>query len=76
MSQLPQVPGQRLIRALQRAGFIVLRQAGGHAILRHVSDLSRRAIVPVHGSYPIKPGTLRAILKGANLTPEDLRELL
>jgi len=61
---------------LERAGFIVLRQAGSHAILRHKSDLSRRAIVPIHGSHAIKPGTLRAILKGTGLTPENLRELL
>ena len=73
---LPQVSGRHVIRALEKAGFIVRRQKGSHAILVHSKDLSRRAIVPVHGSKDIKPGTLRAILKGANLTIEEFKELL
>ena len=76
MSYLPQVSGQRVIRALQKAGFVVLRQSGGHAILRHQIDLSRRAIVPVHGSKAIKPGTLRSILQGAKIPLEDFISLL
>ena len=76
MSVLPQVPGTRLVNALQRAGFIVLRQHGSHVVLRHATDVSRRAVVPVHGSKTVKPGTLRAILKGAGLTVDALKELL
>ena len=68
--------GHRLVQALQTAGFIVRRQHGAHVILRHATDLSRRAVVPVHGSKPVKPGTLRAILKGAGVTTEDLQALL
>ncbi|HEY2732260.1 MAG TPA: type II toxin-antitoxin system HicA family toxin [Polyangia bacterium] len=58
---MPQVTGARLVRALERAGFIVLRQSGSHVTLRHSIDLARRATVPVHGSKAVKPGTLRAI---------------
>lgn len=76
MSELPQVTGDRLVRALKRAGFVELRQLGSHKMLRHATDPARRATVPMHGSTPIKPGTLRAILHGAGLTVEDLRELL
>ena len=76
MSYLPNVPGNRVIRALQKAGFVLLRQTGGHAILRHHTDLNRRAIVPVHGSRPVKQGTLRAILRGAQIHPEDFIHLL
>ncbi len=76
MSVLPQVTGPRLVRALQKGGFIVKRQQGSHVILRHATDLSRRAVVPVHGSKTVKPGTLRAILKGAGLTVEELRQLI
>ena len=35
-----------LVRALERAGFIVLRQSGSHVTLRHSVDLARRATVP------------------------------
>ena len=76
MSELPQVPGARVVRALQKAGFLLKRQHGSHAILRHQTDLSRRAIVPIHGSKPVKPGTLRAILKGVGVTVEELKQLL
>lgn len=44
--------------------------------MRHATDVSRRAVVPLHGSQPIKPGTLRAILKGAGLSVEELKTLL
>ena len=76
MSYLPQVSGPRVIRALQKAGFVLLRQSGSHTILRHQVDLSRRAIVPVHGSKSVKPGTLRAILRGAKISIEDFVSLL
>ncbi|MBI3291444.1 MAG: type II toxin-antitoxin system HicA family toxin [Elusimicrobia bacterium] len=76
MSDLPQVPGHRLIRALEKAGFVVLRQRGSHVLLRHREDFTRRATVLLHGSKPIKPGTLQAILRGTKLTVEELRRLL
>jgi len=76
LSDLPQVTGARLIRALERAGFVQLRQVGSHVSLRHRDDKARRATVPVHGTKTVKPGTLRAILKGAALTPEDLKQFL
>ena len=76
MSFILQASGPRLIRALQKAGFILLRQSGSDAILRHHTDLSRRAIVPVHGSKTVKPGTLRAILRGARIAPKDFSDLL
>ena len=76
MSGLPHIPGHRLVRALQKVGFIVLRQRGSHVLLRHKDDFTRRSTVIVHGSKPIKPGTLQAILRGAKLTVEELRQLL
>jgi len=76
VASLPQVPGQRVVRALEKIGFVVRRQKGSHVILVHFQDLSRRTVVPLHGSKPVKPGTLRCILKGASVTPEDFKELL
>jgi predicted RNA binding protein YcfA (HicA-like mRNA interferase family) len=38
--------------------------------------LSRRAVIPVHGSKSIKPGTLRAILKGCGISVEEFKDLL
>lgn len=71
MSRLPQIPGERVARALQRAGFTVLRQKGSHLLLGHPGDPSRRCTVPLHGGKPVKPGTLQAILRGARLTLDE-----
>ncbi|MDI7278074.1 MAG: type II toxin-antitoxin system HicA family toxin, partial [Anaerolineae bacterium] len=46
MTRLPRVTGQRLVDALGRAGFRVIRTKGSHHFLRH-SD-GRSVVVPVH----------------------------
>jgi len=76
LSKLPQVAGDRIVRALQRAGFIVVRQSGSHMTLRHRDDATRRVTVPVHGSKSVTPGTLRAILRSARLSVDELSSLL
>jgi predicted RNA binding protein YcfA (HicA-like mRNA interferase family) len=72
----PQVNGARVMRSLERAGFVLLRQVGSHAQMRHQTDLSRRVSVPVHKGVDLKPGTLRAILRAAQLTADELKTLL
>ena len=52
------------VRALERAGFIVIRQAGSHVALRHGADATRRATVPVHGSKPVRPDAARDPQRG------------
>ena len=42
----------------------------------HKKDPLRRAVIPVHGSKPVRPGTLRSILKGAKLSVEEIRNLI
>ena len=76
MSQLPQVFGPRLLRALEKAGFVLRRQRGSHPAVVHSLDMNKRAIIPLHGSKSIKPGTLNAILKGAQISAEELKDLL
>ncbi len=76
MTPLPQITGERLVRALERAGFIQVRQQGSHLTMRHRDDPTRRATIPMHGSQVVRLGTLRAILKGAGVTIEELRDLL
>lgn len=75
MTPLPQVRGRDLVRALERAGFVVHRQRGSHVIL-HRPGTASAAVVPLHGSKDIPPGTLRSILRQAGLTVEELIELL
>jgi predicted RNA binding protein YcfA (HicA-like mRNA interferase family) len=75
MSDLPVVRPRQLIRALERAGFFVHHIRGSHHYLRHPDRPGLLITVPVHRG-DLKRGTLRAILRQAGLTPDDLRDLL
>lgn len=74
MTRLPtDLSGRDLIKALQRIGFVVQRQRGSHIVLRRDSPFAR-VTVPDHKS--LRLGTLRTILREADLTVEQLMELL
>jgi len=60
------VSGAEASKALQRLGFVFLRQRGSHAILRREE---RGCVVPMHRE--IDPGTLRGVLKQADVSPEE-----
>ena len=73
--RLPRIDSQDLIRALKRAGFEEQRQRGSHLHLRRAAD-QRRVTVPVHAGRVMPPGTLKAILRDAGISTDELRELL
>jgi predicted RNA binding protein YcfA (HicA-like mRNA interferase family) len=73
--KLPQVKGRQLVQALKRAGFEEQRQRGSHLHMRRVSD-GKRATVPIHEGRAVPPGTLRAILRDADISVDELLELL
>jgi predicted RNA binding protein YcfA (HicA-like mRNA interferase family) len=75
MTRLPSVPPSRVIAALERAHFRIVRIRGSHHFMRHEADPSRQTIVPLH-RRDLPPGTLRAILRQAGLTPAEFIELL
>ncbi len=75
MSQLPAVSGKQLIKILEREGWHVKRVRGSHHILRHPT-IPDALPVPVHGSRPIKRGTLGNILRTAGISREELEKLL
>ena len=60
------VNGSEAVRALQRLGFVRLRQTGSHIIMRREG---RTVVVPQH--KPIKPGTLKGLIEQAGLTVEQ-----
>lgn len=76
MSKLPHVSGDRVLRALTRLGFYELHRKGSHVMVASRKDSSRVAVVPVHKGKTVPAGTLRAILKGARVSIEELREAL
>jgi predicted RNA binding protein YcfA (HicA-like mRNA interferase family) len=68
---LPVVSGARVVRALEKDGFDVIGTKGSHCKARRGSQT---VIVPLHDE--VRPGTLASILRAADITAEQLRELL
>lgn len=73
-SSIPAVPGAKVIKALEGVGFIVVRIKGSHSFMRHPDG--RAVAVPVHSGRDMPKGTLRAILAGIGMTPDEFRTLL
>jgi predicted RNA binding protein YcfA (HicA-like mRNA interferase family) len=71
LAKLPSTSGKKVIKALGKIGFVVVRQKGSHVILQRESNL---VTVPLHD--PIKKSTLNAILKQADVSLEELLEHL
>jgi len=72
MSKLPRdLKPKKIIKALEKSGFVVDHVSGGHYIL---IKGSLRTTVPYHKT--IKTGTLKSILNQVGLTVEEFVELL
>jgi len=74
MSKLPSLTGKQVVKALQKAGFTVIRQKGSHAFLQHPDG--RSTVVPLHAGEAIGPGLLRKILRDVEMTREEFFNLL
>lgn len=74
MAKLPNISGKELIAALEKAGFSVIRQKGSHVRMKHEDN--RVVSIPVHAGKVIGKGLILKILRDADLTKEQLIELL
>ncbi len=72
MPKPPRVSGKDTIRALERLGFLQIRQQGSHIILKkHTTNGEIGCVVPLHRELAL--GTLKSILKQADV---DLNEFI
>lgn len=74
MSELPDVSGREVVKALRKLGYEQDRQRGSHVILRQAAAPFRRVVVPDHKE--VAKGTLRAIIKQIGLTVDEFKKLL
>lgn len=75
MSKPPSLPYDRIINALQRDGWQVIRQRGSHIRLqKNTSDKTLKITIPAH--LPVRRSTLAHILKQADLSVDDFLKLL
>ena len=73
MSKLPSLSGRECIKALEKAGFYWKRQESSHIILRRDVPFTQ-LVVPDHKE--LDRGTLRAIIRQAQISVEEFLELL
>ncbi len=71
MPKLPCVSGARVVKALERLGFVKCRQRGSYVVLRRGGSV---CVVPLHRE--VDQGTLRGVLRQAGVTAEEFLENL
>lgn len=74
MTRLPRLKGKEVVRALQKAGFLVDRTRGSHVFLKHPDG--RATAVPIHSGETIGVGLLAAILRDVDIDAEEFSDLL
>ncbi|MEM2145238.1 MAG: type II toxin-antitoxin system HicA family toxin [Candidatus Jordarchaeaceae archaeon] len=74
MSKLPSLTSKKVIKILEKRGFVLDRVKGSHHIYYH-PETRRRVVVPLH-KKDLPKGTLIEILKQAGISREDLRNLI
>lgn len=75
MSKVPSLSYLEVLRALQRDGWVIVRQKGGHIRLqKRLATEVLKITVPAH--RPLKRSTLAHLLKQARLSVGQLNALL
>ncbi len=75
MPKFPVLKPYEVVRALQRAGFILHHQTGSHARLIHKTDATHKATIPMHNK-DIPKGTLSNILRQSGFSVDEFLSLL
>ena len=73
MTKLPLLAARKVIRALLRLGYSIDHQKGSHIVLKS-EDGQRTIVVPDHDE--LDRGTLKAIIKQADIEIDDLLSVL
>lgn len=66
MPKLPHLSGSEIIRALERLGFVQVRQKGSHVVMKRGAT---GCVVPLHRE--VKIGTLAGLLRQAGVAAEE-----
>lgn len=73
MSKLPVLSANKVVRALKKAGFKILRQSGSHI---HMWKEDDRTLVTVPNHPELAKGTLIAIIKQAKMSRDEFLKLV
>ncbi len=75
MPKLPVLSGKDIIKVLSKIGFEHVRTSGSHAILNKVDKEKGKVTIPVPLHKELAKGTLKSIMKQADMTLDDLLKL-
>ena len=75
MSRLPRTPGDRVIGAPKKLGFVEVRQRGSYVVLRRETEEGAVGCV-VSWHKELAVGTLRGILKQGKVAEAELSRML
>ena len=79
MPKLPRVTAIKVIKALEKIGFVKVRQKGSHVIMKksvtNGKDRQIGCVIPLHNKT-IAVGTLKSILNQANISVAEFIENL
>jgi predicted RNA binding protein YcfA (HicA-like mRNA interferase family) len=75
MSKVPSLNYNKVLKAFQRDGWVIVRQKGSHIRLqKHIENEVLKLVIPAH--KPIKRSTLSHILKQAKMSLDYFLEKL
>ena len=73
MPKLPVLSADKVVKALKRAGFKIVRQSGSHI---HLWNEDSRILVTVPNHSELAKGTLNAIIKQSKMNREQFLSLV
>lgn len=74
MAKLPAISGKKLLKALKKRGFTVVRQKGSHVFVENSEGLG--TIIPIHANEDLGKGLLKSILNDLELEADDLGDMV
>ena len=72
--KLKPVKAEKVIKALTKLGFEIVRRRGSHVILKHPDG--RVTVVPIHQGEELGRGILREIINDVGIDRDEFLELL
>lgn len=75
MPHLPPISPKKLIKLLEKEGFICIKIKGSHYFFLNNLD-KRTTVVPLHGNKDIGVGLLHKILKDIEMSAEEFKNKL
>jgi predicted RNA binding protein YcfA (HicA-like mRNA interferase family) len=73
MGTLANISGKEAVKAFLRAGWSRMGQNGSHVML---TKQDQRATITIPQHKEVKPGTLRGVIRAANMTVDEFLDLL